>query len=334
MFRRNVFPYSLYLVFLYLLVQLCSVECSMNEVPSLNFFALGDWGGLPISPYTTPVEKAVAQEMGKLADLLNPEFVLGLGDNFYFLGVENVNDKRFQETFEDIFTSSSLNIPWYFCAGNHDHHGNVSAEIDYSKKSDRWNFPDFNYSKTWRIPDSSSTVQLVMIDTVILCGNTRLGRVGDQPHGTDFPKQADQQWAWIEKTLADSKADYLLVGGHYPVWSIAEHGPTQCLVKSLKPLLEKYNVTSYISGHDHNLQHLDDGSGVQYIVTGCANFMDPSNAHADDVPKGSSKFFWADFLKLGGFTTFSATPEVMGVTYVDSTGASLYSLTLKPRKEQ
>ena len=65
---------------------------------------------------------------------------------------------------------------------------------------------------------------------------------------------SDQQWTWIEDTLRSSTAHYLLVGGHYPVWSVAEHGPTQCLVDRLKPLLEKYHVTAYISGHDHNLQ--------------------------------------------------------------------------------
>ena len=67
-------------------------------------------------------------------------------------GVKNVDDKRFQETFESVFTAKSLMTPWYFCAGNHDHRGNVSAQIAYSSKSQRWNFPDFYYTKSWTIP--------------------------------------------------------------------------------------------------------------------------------------------------------------------------------------
>ncbi len=50
------------------------------------------------------------------------------------------------------------------------------------------------------------------------------------------------------------RAPYLLVSGHYPVYSVAEHGPTQCLIDRLRPLLHQYKATAYICGHDHNLQ--------------------------------------------------------------------------------
>ena len=46
---------------------------------SLRFFAIGDWGGQSFSPYYTNVEKAVANEMGKLGYSREPQFILALG---------------------------------------------------------------------------------------------------------------------------------------------------------------------------------------------------------------------------------------------------------------
>ena len=57
---------------------------------------LGDWGGIPVTPYYTPDEAAVAKQMGIIADNINASFVMALGDNFYETGVTDVEDKRFQ----------------------------------------------------------------------------------------------------------------------------------------------------------------------------------------------------------------------------------------------
>lgn len=57
------------------------------------------------------VERAIAREMGKLAAAHNITFVLALGDNFYFSGVEDVNDHRFKvsQFISLVLKSSSLN---------------------------------------------------------------------------------------------------------------------------------------------------------------------------------------------------------------------------------
>lgn len=60
---------------------------------------------------------------------------------------------------------------------------------------------------------------------------------------TYTPELADpEQQKWLEETLAESDADYVIVGGHYPVYSVCEHGTNVNMVANLQPLLEKYEV--------------------------------------------------------------------------------------------
>lgn len=65
-------------------------------VDSLRFLVMGDWGGLPTPPYTTPIEKGTAKSMAKLTTTYGTQFNLALGDNFYFDGVKSVDDPRFK----------------------------------------------------------------------------------------------------------------------------------------------------------------------------------------------------------------------------------------------
>ncbi|XP_050403032.1 tartrate-resistant acid phosphatase type 5-like [Patella vulgata] len=299
-----------------------------------RFMVIGDMGGLPFFPYTTPVEMGVAKQMADMANKINPDFILSLGDNFYFNGVRDVTDSRFEESYEKIFDYPSLKRPWYLIAGNHDHHGNVSAEIAYSKVSQRWNFPDFYYPLSFKLPGTNSTIDILMLDTITLCGNTESDFKGSQPIKPDNYQASEQQWAWLEQSLAVSKATYLLVAGHFPVYSIAEHGPTECLVDRLLPMLYKYKVTAYMSGHDHNLQHLQDsqnGVTADFFVVGASNFIDPSRANANAVPVGASKFHWANLLSLGGFGYVDVSTSNLTFSFIEADGKLLYQTVMKPR---
>jgi len=64
--------------------------------------------------------------------------VFVLGDNFYSSGLHPTpadpkSEARIKKTYEDVYTAPSLiTIPFWVCAGNHDHLGNVTNQIEYS----------------------------------------------------------------------------------------------------------------------------------------------------------------------------------------------------------
>lgn len=66
------------------------------------------------------------------------------------------------------------------------------------------------------IPGSGRTVQLVMIDTVVLAGLTHPTFRNLPPSGPMSVNKAETEWEWIEQTLSSSTADWIIVAGHYP----------------------------------------------------------------------------------------------------------------------
>lgn len=70
------------------------------------------------------------------------------------------------------------------------------------------NFPDYYYNLTVTIPDTSTVVEVVMTDTVMLCGNT--DDFSDaQPLGAEDEVAASKQWTWLENTLKNSKYGFI-----------------------------------------------------------------------------------------------------------------------------
>lgn len=92
------------------------------------------------------------------------------------------------------------------------------------------------------MPKNGVTLHLIVIDTVDLDSKS-------------YDRMRDY-WRWIEGELSSSKADFILVAGHYPVYAI-NYPHTRSLVSYLRPLLIKYGA-HYASGHEHVMYHMKE----------------------------------------------------------------------------
>lgn len=250
--------------------------------PSFAILALGDWGGSGVAPFETVPQINVAKGMAAIATNQSISSVLALGDNFYPLGICNNEtffpcnvtdwrtgteyDPRFTETFENVYNETVLmNIPWRPIAGNHDALGNVSAELFYSNISTRWKFPNYYYtiqyslisqgtSYVWQEVSFRPSDALLHISFLMLDVTLWWGVYSDPVHY----QMGIEEWIWVNATfpLLANVSDFFFVASHYPLYSACAHGNVEYMIDNLLPLFDQYNITAYLSGHDHCQEYL------------------------------------------------------------------------------
>ena len=49
------------------------------------------------------------------------DFVVSVGDNFYEGGLNAADDPEFAQSFTDVYTHETLQVPWHAILGNHDY---------------------------------------------------------------------------------------------------------------------------------------------------------------------------------------------------------------------
>uniref|UniRef100_A0A914IC18 Tartrate-resistant acid phosphatase type 5 n=1 Tax=Globodera rostochiensis TaxID=31243 RepID=A0A914IC18_GLORO len=329
-------------------------KSNFDKLDKLTFFIIGDMGGSsmwqPVNPYTTHAQRSVAAAMKILAKDEQPQFVVNLGDNFYWNGVREVKDGRFESTFENVYDKPLLDVPWYPILGNHDRHGSAQAQIDYTQRtgSSRWTFPAESENKPWykvkyefgstSKNKKNTVVEFLMIDTILKCGETEdiksdsylawIFHESNKNPKEPLPgkdKFAKEQDDWMKQSIEQSNANYLFVVGHYPM----------------------YSFTAYLSGHDHNLQHLQltqsDGNTFDYIISGAGAATDRSQEHWEefkktaDEMKGKAKVllhfpsahWWLNIAgaeellswTTGGFIQAQVTPDKIVLNFYSGQGS-------------
>jgi hypothetical protein len=215
-------------------------------------------------------QKPVAEMMGEVADIVEPEFVAALGDVHHFMGIRSVQDPLWETNFEWIYKHPELMITWHPVLGNHEYMGNSQAFLDYSNISRRWEMPDRYYAVAWAVSEKVDALML-FIDTPPLIDKYRKNPEDFEDAGK---QSVDRQLAWIDSTLSASTAKWKVIMGHHPIYAgtTKSESERRDLQIRLKPLLDKHDVDMSVCGHIHNFQHIRvPQSGVDYFVNTSAS---------------------------------------------------------------
>ena len=264
-------------------------------------------------------QKTVAELMGWMADVADPEFVAAIGDVHHFEGVASVDDPLWMTNYELIYSHPDLMLDWYPVLGNHEYRGNTQAVLDYGKVSRRWVMPGRYYAIEKEVEDGNEKILYVFIDTAPLIDKYRRDT-------EDYPDAGKQSIAaeleWLEATLAASTAKWKVVMGHHPIYADTDKNESERtdLQRRVQPLLDKYGVDAYICGHIHNFQHIQaKGSRVQY-------FVNTSGSLSRDVkPIEGTQFCSGD----EGFMILSTADNLMRFFLVNYKGEIIYQYDIK-----
>jgi tartrate-resistant acid phosphatase type 5 len=278
-------------------VSVCFFVCALIVITTgessnfISFQAIGDSGD---------ITQGLAITAGAVLSDDKPRFRLLLGDNFYENGVNGLDDPLWQSTFELPFPDDG--VEYLPVLGNHDHHGDFSAQILYSLNHSLWAMPHSYYYRLF-LPH----LCIVCIDTEDLFQINQL--------------------RWLDAVLSSracSGAAFRVVAGHHPVYSAGEHGDTPNLITSVLPILQRWAVDLYICGHDHDLQHLSDGA-ITFVVSGAA-----SRIRASPANPGHPHLRWVRGGALG-FARHAVNASHLTTAFIDSASRAVIHSFAIPR---
>lgn len=67
------------------------------------------------------------------------------------------------------------------------------------------NFPDFYYKKSYKLDNTNISVDFIMTDSIILCGNTVFETYSQPSLDPTDRYRSEKHWKWLEDTLKSSK---------------------------------------------------------------------------------------------------------------------------------
>ena len=281
------------------------VSTKEQELPRVNFIALGDFGTGKEKQY------AVAEGIRQVCQQKRCDFAIGLGDNIYPEGPTTVDDPQFIDKFEKPY--QNINLPFYMVQGNHDNSGYNAGDGGYNKRGElqiaysremtlkldsksnreklgrqlnKWQQP----GRYYEIPAPAEEMINQPLVSFLAIDSTALTSFHDPISEYDLKEYSKKQAKWINSTLHNSTAQWHIAFAHHPLVSNGEHGNAgnynngsvlndhylakRATGEYFRDFFEENlcnRVDIFIAGHDHSLQLLKPVSRcgkTRFIVSG------------------------------------------------------------------
>ncbi len=258
----------------------------------VRFVAMGDTGDGSLGQYD------VAAGIEAVCASVGCDFVLLLGDNFYPGGVTSTTDLLWTDNFE--LPYANIDLQFRAVMGNHDWDHTLdttmlSAQVDYTAVSSKWYMPADYYT-------------FVEGDTTFF---------GIDSHVIDFGAGAAQE-RWLPSERASSTTTWNIAYGHHPYISNGPHGNATGDLQTFYDSFVCGEFDVYLTGHDHNLQWLEETCGTTFLVSGAGHSTYPlMGANPVHFEASSLGFLWVE-IDGADFT---------GVFY-NAAGVELYRRTM------
>ncbi|XP_074576769.1 purple acid phosphatase 17-like [Curcuma longa] len=298
-------------LFLSSMAELPRLEHPLKSDGSVSLLVIGDWGRKGAFNQTL-----VAAQMGRIGEILDIDFVVSTGDNFYENGLTGIDDEAFEESFTNVFTAESLQKQWYSVLGNHDYRGDVLAQLSPVLRQ---------IDRRWLCLRSfvinAEIVEFFFVDTTPFV-----------EHYWSKPKGHHYDWRGVapretyisnlvkdlDLALKESTARWKVVVGHHTITSASIHGDTIELQSLLLPILKENGVDFYINGHDHCLEQISSNDcPLQFLTSGGG-----SKAWRGILNPVSDKLEF--FYDGQGFMSLQLTRTQAHVVFYDAFGNALH----------
>eukprot|EP00933_Yihiella_yeosuensis_P040271 TRINITY_DN3454_c1_g1_i1.p1 TRINITY_DN3454_c1_g1~~TRINITY_DN3454_c1_g1_i1.p1 ORF type:complete len:614 (+),score=107.88 TRINITY_DN3454_c1_g1_i1:87-1928(+) len=224
----------------------------------------------------------VADQMKQRAQTSKPDYVLNVGDNFYWGGVNTMcghpmnsiaetTKQQFDGIFESVYTGPDLgHIPWFNVLGNHDWGGfqfnkGWDQQIAYTWASDRWRMPAPFWMQRVEYDDMDFSAEFFMLDSNAMDSkpgnadpNHNICSSQHNPPGANCAANGGaasvkacfkfmwdlwrEQQKWMEGKLQASTADWQVAVTHFNCGHQAQW---------YKKLYQQYGLDLLVTGHTH-----------------------------------------------------------------------------------